>query len=261
MDIKKSLVFLLTFIFLISITSALGCDLQGWKGYSQLYQNKTIIITCPTCTFINFSAVKPNGAEFLTNVQMQGSSNTFSYTFLGEDLDKVGTYTIDGFSNLDEPLALCFDVNPTGGPSNPSPFIAILVFHLLIGILLIWFNVKNNSEVRERMFKKLVLNYVESKEYGTGLGKAIMFGLAYGLLKIMFVYYYLWVVIFLAILVQFVDMFNITNLSVLLTTLLNISLYGFIGVFIIAAFMFYDLLINTMRSVADNMRGIADDIK
>ena len=109
----KYISLLLIMIMSFSLVLGQGCADEGWKGYGEAGENKTVAITCPTCDYINFTAINSTQEIFLDNVQMIKSGSTFSYTFNGSDLIGVGIYQVDGYSDLNTPLSFCFDITPT----------------------------------------------------------------------------------------------------------------------------------------------------
>jgi len=256
MNTQKYFSFIFIFLLIISLVAAQGCADEGWKGYSKIHDNNTITITCPTCTFINFSATQ-GGEMFLDNVQMTKSGSTFSYLFLGTDLDAVQTIQVDGYSNLDIPLSFCFDVTMTGNPSSLGTYAILIVIALLLFLLLVWINLKFDRKKIDQLYNKIVLRFFK---YNLGqdkgnLGTAILYTIAYGLLRNLLMFYYLIIVFFMFILTELVESFGIDSLVILFTTLLNISLWGFILVFIVMTFSFYEIIMSLIKDVQDSFSG------
>ena len=87
----------------------------------------------------------------------------------------------------------------------------------------------------------------------------ILFTAGYGMLKNIYVFYYLIIVSFLFILTELVESFGIKSLILLLTTILNITLWGFILVFILLLFSMYELVKELMQDVSDSFMGITNE--
>lgn len=257
MKFNKFFTILFLSLFLITLVSSQGCADEGWKGYSKIHENKTITITCPTCDYINFSVNNVDGETFLNEASMNKSGNTFSYTFLGSDLNEVGTYWLDGYSNLDTPLGLCFDVTMSGKESSLGTYGILLLFATSLFFLLIWINIKFNADRRKQLYNKIVEGYFRNKnDDERNLGTVILYTLAYGLLKNLFMFYYLIVVFFMFIITELVESFGISSLTLLFTTMLNIFLWGFILVFIYMIFSFYELIMVLLKDITDSYRGL-----
>lgn len=259
----KLRVFVLLMLFVVLVSSsvqAIGCEAQGWKGYGKIHQNKTITITCPTCTFINFTAVNPSNIQFLSNVAMTQSGSTFSYTFLGDNLSDVGTYQVDGYSNLDDPLALCFDVTLSGREPSGTSYVTLIVLLVAALGLLIWLSIYFDSKRSDRLYNKIVGNYLNVQSgFGKGsMGAVIGYSFMYGLLRTLYVFYYLVIVLLLFVIAEMTDAFAITSLNTLFITLFNISLWGFVLVFIMFIFKIYEIIKELMLDIAKEWRGVGD---
>ncbi len=247
-------------LFLISFVGAQGCADEGWKGNAKIYENKTVVITCTTCDFINFTGVNVDQEVFLSNVEMNKSGSTFHYTFIGDDLDSVGTYQMDGYSNLDTPLAFCFDVTMSGNSPSIGAYTLLFIFGIGLFLLLVWVNIKFNKEVREKLYNKIVSSYFKNGLYDArgNLGNVILYTLAYGLLKNLLMFYYLVVIFFLFILTGLVESFAISSLVLLFTVVLNVALWGFVLVFIYMIFSFYEIIKSLIIEIANMERGIVN---
>ena len=127
-------------------------------------------------------------------------------------------------------------------------------------LLLLWVNHKFNEERRNQLYKKIVHSYFRRGLYSDkgNLGTVITYTLAYGLLKNLFMFYYLIIVFFMFIVTELIESFAISSLTVLFTTMLNISLWGFVLVFIYMAFSFYEIVRSLMTDIAKMDRGIWD---
>ena len=241
-SVKLIFVFLILSVFLISFVSSQGCDLAGWKGYGEVNENKTICLTCTTCNFINFSLINPTGNLILENNEMNKSGSTFCYDFDGSYLDELGTYQFDGYSQLEVPLGLCFDITLTGKALSIWAYIMSIVFVIILFIGLIWFNIKFDDKEREKLYNKIVIQYFKfdkNKRRNRGnLAYALFYLIAYGMLRMIFTFYYLLTVVFIFIFTEMVTAFGINTFSSLMPQILSISLIGlvFIGILSFAIF-------------------------
>lgn len=257
-EVIKYFSFALMLMFLISFSVAQGCADEGWKGNGKIHENKTVQITCPTCDYINFSATNTNQEMFLDNVEFSKSGSTFSYTFLGSDLDAVGTYDIVGYSNLDIPLGLCFDVTMTGNDSSLGTYAILILFAVLLLLGLIWINFKFDRKKIDQLYNKIVLGFFKhnlGQDKGN-LGTTILFTIAYGLLRNLLMFYYLIIVFFMFMMTELVESFGIDSLVILFTTILNVFLWGFILVFIVMMFSFYEIIMGLLKDVQDSFSGV-----
>ena len=252
-----TLVFLFLILFAISFVSAQGCDSSGWKGYGKFNENKTICVTCTTCDYINFSSTDPTGNVTIINQEMIQAGSTFCYEYAAEDLQQLGIFQIDGYSQLDTPLGLCFDITLSGRQISIWAYIMSISFVILLLIGLIWFNIKFNAKEREKLYKKIVLNYFKfSTESDKGnLVSAILYLIAFGVLKMIFVIYYFIILIFIFIFTEMVTAFGINTFAVLMPQILTISLWGLviIGVFFFA--IFFEIIKGLIRDIQDMLRG------
>jgi hypothetical protein len=217
-----------SFLFLISLNLvfAQGCDSSGWKGNGKLFDNKTVSLTCPTCTFINITLTSPSGNKLISNDGMVFSGGEFSYTFLGSNLTEVGTYQIDGFSNLDEPLSLCFDITLNGKEQSVSAYIFLVLLLLFSLIGLVMLDRRFDDVKRESMYKKAIDNFLNFKleRSKSNLLNSLMSFIAYAMFKLLFIWYYIVGLLFLLILSEMVDSYSINTFQTLLPTILNIYL-------------------------------------
>lgn len=259
MNNKNALIFttLLISIFMLSFVSAQGCADEGWKGNSKIHENKTVTITCTTCDFINFTAVGNDGI-FLDNVEMTKSGSTFSYIFLGTDLNSVGTYQADGYSNLDVPLSFCFDVTMTGKNPSLGTYAVLITVTILMFLSLVWLSFKYNRKKRDQLYNQIVVGFFKhnlGQDKGN-LGTTILYTIAYGLLRNLLMFYYLIIVFFMFMMTELVESFGIDSLIILFTTLLNVFLWGFILVFIVMIFNFYEIIMTLLKDVQDSFSGV-----
>ena len=236
----KYLSFLFIFLLSFNLVFAQGCADEGWMGYSKINENKTITITCPTCDYINFTAVDSNQDIFLDNVGMNKSGSTFSYVFLGTDLNKTGEYQISGYSNLDIPLGLCFDVTPTGDADSISYlFVNFILFLLLIGAI-VGVAILNHSIDFEKWNNKIINKYEDKNPV-----KTLFTGLTYTFMRDSFFAYYLLGWPLLIIIEDIMYTFNILSIHTLVINM--IDLYS-IGIYIVGL-MFIGLAFQFLRGV------------
>ena len=230
------------FLFLLSFSFvfAQGCADEGWKGYSRINENKTITITCPTCTFINFTAVDSNQEIFLDNVEMTKSGSTFSYIFLGTDLNKTGEYQIDGYSNLDTPLGLCFGVTPTGDSDSMTYLFVNFILLLFLSGAIVSVAILNKSIDFEKWNNKIISKYEDKNPV-----KVLFSGMFYTFMKDSFFSYYLLGWPLLLIIEDIMYTFNITSIYTLLVNM--IDLYS-IGIYIVGL-MFIGMAFQFLRGV------------
>ena len=217
--------FMFVFLLAFSFVASQGCADEGWKGYSKLNENKTITITCPTCTFINFTAVNSDQKIFLNNVEMTKNGNTFSYIFLGTDLNRTGDYQIDGYSNLDVPLGLCFDITPTGDKDSVSYLLVNFILFLFIICAIIGIAVIKNKIDFEKWNNKIKSKYEDKNPV-----KVLFSGLTYCFMRDIFLAYYILGWPLLIILEDIMYRFNITSIHTLMINM--IDLYS-IGIYIV----------------------------
>ena len=132
----KRLMFLLLMMFVVSNVHALGCDAAGFLGTGQVNESFTIVVACPTCTFINFTLTSPDKVIILDNVQMTQNGNNFEYLILGSNLTESGTYFGNGGDDA-SPLGFCFDITRTGQQISTSQ--SIIYIMLLVGAVVLFF--------------------------------------------------------------------------------------------------------------------------
>jgi len=69
-------------------------------------------------------------------------------------------------------------------------------------------------------------------------------------------FYYLIIVFFMFMMTELVESFGIDSLILLFTTLLNVFLWGFILVFIVMIFNFYEIIMGLIKDVQDSFSGV-----
>ncbi len=130
---KILLVFLLV-VMLTTFSSAQGCASTGFMGTFQQNSNVTITETCPTCTFINVTLKAPNSNILLENQPMVLANGIFVLNVSSGNNTIIGTYFIEGHSNLDDPFIACYDI--TNIIRQVSTSESILYFLLLLSAIL-----------------------------------------------------------------------------------------------------------------------------
>ena len=258
---KKNVIILLliiTSISLISLVSAQGCDGSGWKGFAKLSEEKTVCVTCTTCDSINFTATNPDGNVFLLNQNMTQNVSTFCYTFSGGQNSILGTYQIDGYSQLDTPLGLCYDVTLSGKETTIGSHIIVLIFIILAFIGVVWLNIKFNSKEREVLYRKIITEYFKFNGNRTksNLAYAIMYGIAYAILRMIFVVYYLLYLLFIVVLTEIVSAYGVVSLSTLMPQLLKISLIGLTIIGVVFLAILTEIVFTLIRNIQENLRGV-----
>lgn len=259
---KKSLILVLPLmaIFLLSfiLVPAFEGDPSGFMGYGKLNENKTISITCPTCEYINISTTNPDGTDLFSNEEMNFSDGKFSYTYNETQIRQLGIYQINGHSQLDEPLGLWFEITFSGKENNIGAYIIslLLVIGLFIGIVVL--NITFNKEARDKLYKKLVLGFFKArkKESKTDFAVMIFYLIAYGILDLIFILYYLDILLFLFLFKDLAVSFGLNTFSLLMPQLIIISLWSLtlLGVFFTLKLL--KIVMMVVDDVQDAMRGI-----
>lgn len=123
-------------IFMITLVSAEGCDSAGFMGRFNQSTNITLTETCPTCTFINLTIKNPKSEIVVLNEQMTLSNSIFNFTANASINSELGTYIVEGHSNLDTPFKACYIItNITREISTSESFI---YFILVGGVFLVF---------------------------------------------------------------------------------------------------------------------------
>jgi hypothetical protein len=260
---NKSMVnnkFLFIFIFLMLFTTLASAQLEQ---YGTFKQNDEVRLSqvCSDATYINISGISyPNGTLSLSNIEMTPSgSGEFYYNF--NLTEPLGRYDVRGVSDgCEKTFATYFEVTATGYENYVGTY--IILFLLIIGLLigLILSTKKFNRQNMKKLYKKIVDSYFEAEHNeDKNMGETILFALFYGLMKNIIVAYYLVGVLFLFILVEFLQAFGISSLLILMATLLNVFLWGFILVFLIFIFRVYRLFMVLINDIKDSLLGVGND--
>ncbi len=114
MDFNKNrctLIFImLLLVFSFQFSSAEVCEDAGFMGKFQQDSNVTLTQMCPTCTFINITVTDPNSEILFSNTPMILSNGLFSFGPNETISSDLGTYFVQGFSNLDFPFKSCYTI-------------------------------------------------------------------------------------------------------------------------------------------------------
>lgn len=125
---KTFMIISLVLLLMISPALAQVCDPAGFMGTGEVNQNVTLTQTCPTCTFLNITIKDPNLGIVLSNVAMVEVGGTFEFVYSNTAL--VGTYFVEGHSNLPEPFVSCFEITKSGFSQDTLWFNFILLFFM-----------------------------------------------------------------------------------------------------------------------------------
>ncbi len=174
---------LIVTILSLNFISAVGCEGSGFRGEFAPGEDFKIGTTCPTCDFINYTVTDPKGDLIIQNQQGQENGSKFYYLhFNNTENYEWGTYFIDGNSNLDFPVALCFKINGGGNTLSISEVIVytILLILLIIGITVLSYiaiETPFNNEKQKTRDGTVVTKVTKSKYV-----KLMSIWIAYGLL-------------------------------------------------------------------------------
>lgn len=146
-------------IISINLVSAPACDSSGFMGSFQQDANVTITETCPTCTFINVSVKNTTSDFIITSQNMTLSEGTFSYLILGGNHSALGTYYVEGYSNLDNPFRACYSITNIQRETSTSEsilYIALLVICILIFVFSLWGAIVLPFSNRKNAFERVI---------------------------------------------------------------------------------------------------------
>lgn len=146
MNNKFAPLLFLVLLFTVSPVFAQSCDPLGFMGTGEVGKNITLTQTCPTCNFINLTIRDPNLNVVRSNVDMILVGGVFEYEFDSTSL--VGTYFVDGYSQLDEPFRSCFDVTSSGFAQDSLWFNFILLFLFVFGAFTLIYSFNETREVK-----------------------------------------------------------------------------------------------------------------
>lgn len=132
---KEVFITIILLIILINPISAQGCAEEGYMGEFQ--QNSTVQITetCPTCTFININVKNTTSDIIILNQSMSLSNGVFTFNVSGGNHTELGTYWVEGYSNLDTPIKACYVITNIKRETTTSEsvlYIFLLVLSLFV---------------------------------------------------------------------------------------------------------------------------------
>jgi len=112
MVIKKGFAFLLLGLLLITTISAAQTSLGTFKQGEDI----NIFQVCDSCTAITISAINyPNSSTVVSDISMSTTDNKYyNYSLNGSLVDAKGTYTVNGFDDVDNSFAYDFFITSTG---------------------------------------------------------------------------------------------------------------------------------------------------
>lgn len=150
-----------------------------------------------------------------------------------------------------------YEVTINGQPNNLNAYIFLFILASSLITTTVLINIKFNQQKREALYKKIVVGYfnVKSNEKNN-LGTVILYVLAYGLLNLLFGFYYLEFVFLLYVLTEWALAFNMVSFITIFSTWLSISMWGFILVFIVIFFIFFEMFKNLLNDISDSMWGM-----
>ena len=181
----KPFITLFLVIILSFMVTAVGCETSGFVGRGPAGEDFTFVISCPTCSFINFTLTSPNNSIILDNVEMTQSGNNFDYTVQGSDLSELGTYFGNGGDD-NSPLGFCFDITKNGESYSDTQALSLIGYFIFMAFLVaigFSFN-KTNWKMRTfffmaaALFGIIMINTVtimfSTSEYLTLMGNTAM---------------------------------------------------------------------------------------
>jgi len=135
---KEVFISIILLIILINPVFALGCAEEGYMREFQ--QNSTVQITetCPTCNFININVKNTTSDIIILNQSMTLANGIFTYNVSGGNHTELGTYWIEGYSNLDTPVKACYVITNIQRETSTSESI-LYIFLLLLSVFLFIF--------------------------------------------------------------------------------------------------------------------------
>lgn len=166
--IKRFILFFMMFLFIISLVFAEGCASEGFMGSFQQNTDVTLTEVCPTCTYINISVKDPQSNFIFTNQPMTLEGNSFIYNLSSENTTLLGTYFVEGASNLDLPLLACFvitNVKREISTAESGVYTFLIIGALVVFLLTLWGAIalpyKNRRNEMGQMFDIEYLKYVK----------------------------------------------------------------------------------------------------
>ena len=221
---NKILLSLIFSIFLISFASA-SIDFLG-----EFTQNTciTIIQTCTTCTYNNFTSVvlPQNSTQLLGEIAMTKTGSTYTYSFCNTSY--LGEYIINGHGDdngIDAPWNYKLTISPNGETIDPVQ-ISIYIIFLLICLTIAFFSIRM---VKNNEYEKDKLDYANMYERRKVSELSFYLRLLKRKMWIVGVFgCYLSIVLFVSILTQLVYNLGLTDLYSILSNLIQVLLWGLI---------------------------------
>jgi hypothetical protein len=136
----KNIILLLFLMTSINFTSAIG-DIGTVKQFDCI----SLYNYCPTCTYINYTAIKyPNSTIVDLNLGMTKSNYNYNYTFC--DTSSIGEhfYTTCGDKGGTTPACedISFEVTPSGFTLSTGFYVLIMI--LSVGLVVLGFYIQDN---------------------------------------------------------------------------------------------------------------------
>lgn len=163
MDLKKNNIkltlSLLTIILFLQLASSQPCEAAGFMGRFQQNSNVTLTQTCPTCTFINVTVTDPDSIIVFQNVPMTLSNGIFSLPENSTISEKIGTYFLQGTSNLDNPFKSCYEVTNITRDISTGESIIYIMFSavaLLMFLFCLWAGVGLPARNRRNELERVI---------------------------------------------------------------------------------------------------------
>lgn len=136
---KYTWTFLLTLVLITLFSQSVvsqSCDSAGFMGKFQQNSNVTLTQACPTCTFLNITVTDPASTILFENEPMTLSNGIFSFPPNSTISEILGTYFVQGVSNLDNPFKACYLITNIERDISTSESIIYLI---LIGVVFLMF--------------------------------------------------------------------------------------------------------------------------
>jgi len=257
-NMKKNIfIFIIIGIFLISFVSAES------TGTFKLNEPMQITNFCEkgTCTYMNLTSIKtPNSTLLIINSPMTQNFQDFNYSYTPTELGVYNFITCGNPAGLIICDSDSFESTFSGKDNNIWAYIISLIVPILLLIGTVWLNRKYDKQARDTLYKKLVIGFFNAKKNKNRVDFAtmMMYLLAYGILDMMFVLYYLDVMLLIFVFKDLVVSFGINTFTELLPNLIKVSLWGLslVGVFLMMKIA--NITLNVFSDLKDMMRGGID---
>lgn len=257
---KKILMFALLGMFLLSFASSSILQTSKLNEDFDFRVTCENIGYCDNSTICNINVESPNNTLLVAGQDMQHNPSYYNYTITP---DELGIYSFTGFckdGSLQEPIDFKLDVTFSGKENNIWAYIIALIVPILLLLGTIWLNRTYDKQARESLYKKLVIGFFNAKKSKNRVdfSSMMMYLLAYGILDMMFVLYYLDVMLLLFVFKDLVVSFGINTFTELLPNLIIASLWGLslVGVFLMMKIA--NITLTVFSDLKDMMRGGID---